>query len=372
MIVGIDAHAIGSGSAGNETYYDQLLKHLATAPTNGSRYVVYYTHLDAAARVPPSEKFHLKRLWPGTPFWRIPVGFPLEFRRQKLDVFHAQYMIPPFCKCKTVTTIPDIAYEHYPQFFSKFDVLRAKVLIRRSAERADHIITVSDYSKNDISSTYHIDPNRITVTYEGAGPDFFPRDNGECREQVARKYGIKAPFLLYVGRLQERKNLRRLLSAYARLRKQGAEEKLVLVGKKDWTSGGNIQMHVNSLELENSVIFTGYVPSADLPVFYNAAEAFVYPSVFEGFGLPVIEAMACGLPVLTSYGSSLEEVAGDAALLVDPMSEESIAEGLGKLLGDSSLKLSLGRAGLVRNATFSFERTAEQTIGVYEMLAGAA
>src|SRR5215471_6081586 len=169
MIVGIDAHAIGSGSAGNETYYDQLLKHLAAAPTNGSRYVVYYTYLDAATRVPASEKFHLKRLWPGTPLWRIPVGFPLEFRREKLDVFHAQYMIPPFCNCKTVTTIPDIAYEHYPQFFSKFDVLRARVLIRRSAERAGHIITVSDYSKNDISRTYHIDPNKITVTHEGAG-----------------------------------------------------------------------------------------------------------------------------------------------------------------------------------------------------------
>jgi glycosyltransferase involved in cell wall biosynthesis len=371
MIVGIDAHAIGSGSAGNETYYDQLLKHLAIAPTNGSRYVVYYTHLEAAARVPASEKFHLKRLWPGTPFWRIPFGFPLEFRREKLDVFHAQYMIPPFCNCKTVTTIPDIAYEHYPQFFSKFDVLRAKVLIRRSAELADHIITVSDYSKNDISRTYHIDPDRITVTHEGAGPDFFPRDKDECRERIARKYGIKTSFILYVGRLQERKNLRRLLSAYARLRKQGAGEKLVLVGKKDWESG-NVQEHLKSLDLKDSVIFTGYVPSADLPVFYNAAEAFVYPSIFEGFGLPVIEAMACGLPVLTSYGSSLEEVAGDAALLVDPMSEESIAEGLDKLLGDSSLRLSLGRAGLLRSATFSFEKTAEQTIGVYEMLTGAA
>jgi glycosyltransferase involved in cell wall biosynthesis len=371
MKIGIDAHAIGSGSSGNETYYAQLLKNLAAAPTNGSQYVVYYTHLAAAGLVPVSEKFHLKRIRPATPFWRIPVGFPLEFRREKLDVFHAQYMIPPFCRCKAVTTIPDIAYEHYPQFFSKFDVLRAKVLIRRSAERADHIITVSDYSKNDISRTYHIDPARITVTHEGAGSDFFPRDKDECREQIARKYGIKTSFILYVGRLQERKNLRRLLSAYARLKKEGADEKLVLVGKKDWGSG-NIQTHLKSLDLKDSVILAGYVPSADLPVFYNAAEAFIYPSIFEGFGLPVIEAMACGTPVLTSYGSSLQEVAGDAALLVDPMSEESITEGLGKLLGDSSLRLGLGRAGLLRSATFSFEKTAEQTIGVYEMLAGAA
>jgi glycosyltransferase involved in cell wall biosynthesis len=370
MRIGIDAHAIGSESSGNETYYEQLLKHLAIAPTNGTRYVVYYTHLAAEGRVPQNDKFHLKRLWPATPFWRIPIGFPLEFRKEKLDVFHAQYIIPPFCMCKTVTTIPDIAYEHYPEFFSRFYILRSKALIRSSAQRADHIITVSDYSRNDISRTYQVDPDRITVTYEGASLDFFPRNKDQCREQVARTYGIKAPFLLYVGRLQERKNLRRLLSAYAKVKKGGADGKLVLVGKKDWMSG-NIQTHVKSLELQDSVIFTGYVPSADLPVLYNAAEAFVYPSVFEGFGLPVIEAMACGLPVLTSYGSSLEEVAGNAALLVDPMSEESIAQGLDKLLGDSSLRLSLGQAGLARSATFSFQKTAEQTTAVYERLAGA-
>lgn len=371
MIVGIDAHAIGSGSAGNETYYEQLLRHLATASTNGSQYVVYYTHAGAARRVQPSDKFRWKRMRPGTPFWRIPVGFPLEFRRERLDAFHAQLIIPPFCGCKTITTIPDIAYEHYPQFFSKMETLRSKVLTRRSAERADHIITVSNYSKNDISSTYHIDPDRITVTYEGAGPEFFPRDKAECGRQVARKYNIDSCFLLYVGRLQERKNLRRLLLAYARLKKDGPIEKLVLVGKKDWMTG-NLEAHLESLQLERDVIFTGYVPSADLPFFYNAAEAFVYPSIFEGFGLPVIEAMACGVPVLTSYGSSLEEVAGDAAVLVDPMSEDSIAEGLRKLVGDRNLRLRLGQAGLARSEAFSFRKTAEQTVDVYQRVIGRA
>ena len=369
MRIGIDAHAIGSESAGNETYYEQLLKHLAAASTNGSHYVVYYTHQSAARRVPESERFHLKRIRPATRFWRIPIAFPLEFRREKLDVFHAQYIIPPLCNCKAVTTIPDIAYEHYPEFFSKFCNLWSKMLIRRSAERADHIITVSEHSKNDISTTYHIDPEKITVTYEGAGLEFFPRDKAACREQIAINYNVNDSFLLYVGRLQERKNLRRLLSAYARVKKDGINEKLVLVGKQDWVSG-NIQTHLQTLQLEHDVIFTGYVPSADLPIFYNAALAFVYPSIFEGFGLPVIEAMACGVPVLTSYGSSLEEVAGDAAVLVDPMSEESIAEGLRKLLGDTNLKLKLARAGLNRSATFSFQKAAQQTSGVYEMVAG--
>lgn len=370
MRIGIDAHAIGSQQSGNETYYEQLLKHLATIPTNGARYVIYYTNPGGAARIPASEKFCLKRLWPATPLWRVPIGFPLEFRREKLDVFHAQHIIPPFCNCKSVTTIPDIAHEHYPEFFTATYRLCFRGLIRRSAQRADHIITVSDYSKNDISTTYHIDPDRITVTYEGAGSDFFPRDKLECQQQVTRNYGIKAPFLLYVGRIQERKNLRRLLSAYARLNRESVDQKLVLVGKKDWMSE-SMEAHLKALDLKGRVVFTGYVPSVDLPVFYNAAEAFVYPSVFEGFGLPVIEAMACGLPVLTSYGSSLEEVSGDAALLVDPLSEESIAQGLRKLLGDHSLRLRLGRAGLARSAKFSFKNTADQTRGVYERLAGA-
>jgi glycosyltransferase involved in cell wall biosynthesis len=371
MRIGIDAHALGSGSSGNETYYQQLLQHLAKAATNGNQYVVYYTHPAGAKWVPSSEKLHLKRINPATPLWRIPVGFPLEFRKEKLDVFHAQHIIPPFCKCKTVTTIPDIAYEHFPDFFSRFETLRSKVLIRRSAKRADHIITVSDYSKMDIVKTYDIDPRKITVTYEGAGDQYFPSDKEKCREQIAAKYGVTAPFLLYVGRLQERKNLPRLLSAYARLRKEGVDEKLVLVGKKDWMFG-NIHAYVESLGLATSVTFTGYVPSADLPAFYNAAEVFVYPSIIEGFGLPVMEAMACGLPVLTSFGSSLEEIAGDAAVLVDPLSEESIAMGLGKLLGDLGLRVRLGQAGLVRSASLSFEKTAERTIEIYEMVAGSA
>jgi len=371
VIVGIDAHTLGSGSSGNETYYEQLLRHLAKAPRNGCRYVVYYTHPAGGRRVPASEAFHLKRLRLATPFWRIPCGFPLELRRQNLDVFHAQYIIPPFCKCKTATTIADIAYEHFPESFSRFGNLWSRVLIRRSAKRADHIITVSEYSKNDVAKTYHIDPRKITVTYEGAGDSYFPRDKGHCQAQIAAQYGVTTPFLLYVGRLQERKNLGRLVSAYARLRKEGLDEKLVLVGKKDLMFG-NIHAQVEALGVTTSVVFAGYVPPQDLPVFYNAAEAFVYPSIFEGFGLPVIEAMACGVPVLTSYGSSLEEVAGGAAVLVDPLSEEAIAKGIGKLVGDSGLRASLTQAGLMRSATFSFKKTAERTIRVYEMLAGAA
>ncbi len=368
MRVGIDAHAVGSGSSGNETYYQQLLDHLAKLPSNNSRYVIFYTHPLATQLIPASNKFRLKCMWPRTPLWRISIGFPLEFRTEKLDVFHAQFIIPPFTRCRTVTFIPDIAFEHYPGFFSRIEGARSRLLTRRSAERADQIITLSEFSRKDIAETYHVDPAKIAVTHCGAGPDYYPRDKARCQEQICEKYKIKGPFLLYVGRIQERKNLRRLISAFARLRKAGANEKLVLVGKKGWMTE-ELQSHVNSLALEDEIVLTGYVPSADLPVFYNAAEAFVYPSIFEGFGLPVIEAMSCGLPVLTSFGSSLEEVVGEAAVLADPLSEDSIASALAKLLGDPSFRERLGKAGLARSAAFSYQRMAEQTVAVYEKVA---
>ena len=370
MIVGIDAHAVGGRSSGNETYYEQLVKHLADSTAGGISYLVYYTHAVGATKIPVSEKIRIKRIRPSWPMVRIPCSFPLEFRREKVDVFHAQFIVPPFCKCKAVTTIPDIAYEHFPELFSSFETVRSKILIRRSAKLADHIITVSKYSKDDLVRTYDIDPHKITVTYGAASPVFRPRDSDSCKEQIHQKYGIDAPFFLYVGRLQARKNLPRLLRAFARLNSEGVKEKLVVVGKRDWMLE-SVAEQVKGLKLQQSVVFTGYVPSEDLPLFYGGAEVFLYPSIFEGFGLPVMEAMASGTPVMTSFGSSLEEIAGDAALLVDPYSEESIANGLRRLVSDAGLRALLRVNGLRRSSAFSYEQTAQRTIDVYKNVVGA-
>jgi glycosyltransferase involved in cell wall biosynthesis len=170
-----------------------------------------------------------------------------------------------------------------------------------------------------------------------------------------------------VGRIQARKNLLRLVDAYHLVRRQGVTAKLVLVGKKDWQSERLLEK-IKQLELEESVIFPGYVPSEDLPLFYNAAELFVFPSIFEGFGLPVIESMASGLPTITSFGSSLEEVAGDGALLIDPLDTGSLADTIGKALTDPQLRKQLSAKGLERSAQFERGMLAKKALEVYDSI----
>jgi glycosyltransferase involved in cell wall biosynthesis len=365
MNVGIDAHTLGSRSAGNESYCLQLLQNLATADYDSHRYVVYFTRHDGISDIPAVRHFAFKRIRPTSPFVRIPLSFPIEFKRENLDIFHAQYILPPCCNCRSVVSIHDIIFERFPQFFSTFERYRSKLLVPWSARRADHIITLSHFSKSEIVNAYDIDPDKISVIYEAPRAEFYPRDREEAAELLKTKYGIGSPFILYVGRLQARKNILRLVDAFARLANRGVAESLVLVGGKDWLAE-KILARVSQLSLAQRVKFTDYIDRADLPLFYSAAELFVFPSLCEGFGIPIVEAMACGVPVVTSSGSSLEEVAGPAAILADPYSMESIASAMERVLGDEALKQALREAGLKRAAMFCGRTKAAQTFAVYK------
>lgn len=362
--IGIDVHSLGGQQGGNETYYQELVKGLVALPS-AHELVLYYTKDAARQRVSANGHISLERLRPRHPLLRIPLTLPWRARMDRLDIFHAQHVIPPFIRCKTVTTIPDIAYEHFPEAFPRMQRIWMKQLIRSSAIKADHIITVSEYSKRDIARTYGVPEEKITVTYEGASEEFRPHDKEGAREKLARNYGIEEVFILYLGRLQGRKNLARVVEAYARVRAAGLPHKLVLAGKRD-TLFEPVLARIRELNMEDNVLLPGYVPAQDVPFFYSAADVFIYPSFFEGFGLPVVEAMACGVPVITSRGSSLEEVAGDAALLVDPLSEDSITSALLQILRDDQLRVRLRRAGLDRSKSFNFEKAAQQTMDVYE------
>jgi len=364
--IGIDIHSIGSRGGGNETYYHELVTALAEMPRQ-HHFVLYYTKDEVLARIRSRDCLTLVPLQPAHRSLRIPLTFPWRARLDQLDVFHAQYIVPPFLRCKTVTTIADISYEHFPDFFPVPLRASLKLLVPWSARRADHIITVSEHSKRDLVRCYGIGEEKITVTHEGAGPAFHPMDRGKAKKRLAQKYRLTSDFILYVGRLQARKNLQRLVSAYAAIRSAGFPHKLVLVGKAD-SLFEPVLARIQELELERDVLRPGYVSDEDLPHFYRAADVFIYPSFYEGFGLPIIEAMACGTPVITSRGSSLEEVAGDAALLIDPLSEQSIAEALKQVLGDPQLAQRLGQSGLRRSEKFSFKNAARQTIDVYEGL----
>jgi glycosyltransferase involved in cell wall biosynthesis len=364
--IGIDVHSIGSRSGGNETYYHELVKALAEAPRD-HHFVLYYTNESALNWIKPSANFSTVRLRPANRALRIPFTFAWRAQQDHLDVFHAQYIVPPFLRCRTVTTIADIAYERFPDFFPAHQRAAFKMLIPWSARRADHIITVSDHSKRDLVSSYSVPQEKVSVTYEGAAAGFIPLERSLAKQRLAAKYKLHENFILYVGRLQARKNLGQLVAAYAALRRSGCRHKLVLVGKAD-SLFGPVLAQVRAEGLDREVVLTGYVPDEDLPSFYSAADLFVYPSFYEGFGLPVVEAMACGVPVVTSKGSSLEELAGESALLVDPMDVKSIESAMGRVLSDAGLAERMVEDGLRRSRQFSFKNTASQTIDVYEHL----
>jgi glycosyltransferase involved in cell wall biosynthesis len=365
MRIAIDVHSLGTQSGGNETYFRQLLQGLAQDQSD-NQYSLFYTHPAAPSQGNGDPRFCFQSI-PKNPIVRICGVLPRILKKTRPDVFHCQYVQPPFAKTKTVLSIHDLAHEHFPEFFHPLEAVRMKTLVRWSARRADHIMTISEFSAADIAQRFGVPRERITVAYLAAAPEFHPRDKGLCQERLARMYGIDSPFILYVGRIQARKNLPRLVEAYARLRKQGLEAKLVLAGKKDWQSEQLLEK-IKELGLEACVIFPGFVPVDDLPLFYNAAEVFVFPSFFEGFGLPVVESMASGVPTITSFGSSLEEVAGDGALLVDPRDTGSIAEALGQLLGNPGLRSELASRGLKRSAEFKAGNLAKKALEVYRSL----
>jgi len=365
MRIAIDAHSIGSRAGGNETYFRELLRGLVLDQSD-NQYIVFQAGAAALTEVAGDRRFSLVPI-PKNPIVRMGITLPRLLRKLKPDVFHCQYVLPPFTRTKTVVTIHDLAHEHFPEFFPPLQGARMRRQVRSTARRADHITTVSKFSAGDIERTYGVPPEKISIAYQAPSERFRPRDKPTCREHLARTYGIDAPFLLYVGRIQQRKNLPRLVEALARLKLP--EMKLVIAGKQDWQAE-ILFAKVREFGLEASVVFPGYISDDDLPLFYNAAEVFVFPSVFEGFGLPVVESMASGVPTITSHGSSLEEVAGDGALLVDPLDVSSIADAIQQVLGSAELKDQLIKRGLRRSAQLKPENFSLKMLETYRTLAG--
>jgi glycosyltransferase involved in cell wall biosynthesis len=370
MKVGIDAHCLGQKKTGNETYTYGLVKHLAELERGGIDYTVYVSRgWESGADIGSSEWFRPKVIRPGNPLLRIPVGFAIQSRVQKLDVLHAQYLLPNHLRCRSVLTVHDVLYERFPEYFTKWHCYRHRIGVRWSCHRAGHVITVSEASKRDLVELYGLNPSRVSVTYPGPDACYKPMDRTEAATQVRKRYGIEGEFLLYVGAIQPRKNIPRLLSAFARVKaERKLPHKLVIVGPRAWMAGSAFEALENNRS-KRDVIVTGYVPRDDLRYFYNAAEAFVYVSLCEGFGLPIIEAMACGAPTVTSLGSSLEEVAGPAAILVDAKDEEAIACAIDKVVSDSELRAQLREKGLARSKQFSCHRMALETQEIYRRLA---
>jgi len=368
MHIAIDAHSVGTQLGGNVTYITSLIEALAEIDKS-NQYTLYVTMPEAVERYTGRwDNFNVRRTLPHTPLIRIPITLALELRRRPVDLLFVQYTAPLFAPCKVVTTIHDISYEHLPETFNRRSRFQMKLTIRHTARHADHVIASSEYSRQDVIDTYQLRPEKVTAIPLAAPASYKPVTDQSRLNLIREKYSIKGDFILGVGSIHPRKNLSRLISAYAALVKRRDDvPALMLVGKKGWLSDETF----NAKELSglgDRVRFTGFVPDEDLPPLYSAAKIFVYPSFFEGFGLPPLEAMQCGTPVITGNRTSLPEVVGDAGLQVDPFQIDAIADAIEKVLSDEKLSSELSERGLKRAEKFSWGSTARQTLAVFERI----
>jgi glycosyltransferase involved in cell wall biosynthesis len=369
--IAIDAHSVGTQLGGNESYATNLIEALAEIDQT-NLYTLYVTKPVAIERFKNRwPNFQVRQTLPHTPLVRIPLTLSTELRRHPVDLLHVQYTAPPFAPCPVVTTIHDLAFEHLPETFNRRSWMQLRLTVRRTARRAAHIITVSDYSRRDISRTYGIDPELITVTPEAAPLNFAPITNETELRRIRETYGIQGDYILSLCSIQPRKNLVRLIEAYSCLRRVSPEVKLpqlVLAGKRGWLENETFRAAERDA-LGRDILFTGYVPEHDLVGLYSGAICFVYPSYFEGFGLPVVEAMQCGVPVIAGNRTSLPEIVGEAGLLFDPFDTAELVKALTRVLDDSAYRAELRIKGLERAKDFNWKTTAQLTLKAYQRAA---
>ena len=378
MHIAIDAQALSYKiKAGITAYTKSLLTSLASVDSE-NRYTIYLKsspYEDLSVR---KDNFRIKevnvpqrRIFGADVFflYRLHILLPLELIRDRPDIFFSPVgCLPLYCPCKTVATIHDVTPLVSKDFFTTQARISYKLHTSHTIKRADRIITISECTKKDIISFFHADPDKISVVYAAHDPkQYYPRVDLAQRMEIMQRYHINTNYILYVGTLEPRKNIARLIEAFSLVKKWGLGHKLVIAGQKGWL----YEMIVGSVQrfgLQNEVIFTGYVNEADVPVLMSNADVFVFPSLYEGFGLPPLEAMACGTPVITSNVASLPEVVGDAAILVNPRDVFEMATAMHRVLSDAAIQLQMRQKGLERAKLFSGEKEAQQILEVFENL----
>ncbi len=357
MRVLLDAHMLGQREGGNETYVAGLLDGFAELGPTAAQITALYS----PGYTPRPGPHAAAQLADRSDVRRLLFALPVAARRSAADVVHVTYNAPFQLTGATVVTVHDVIYRRYPAYFSPRVRLLLNTLLPLSMRRADLVITDSEASRHEIAHYYPAVAEKVRVVPIAAGPvASTPPDVAAAESLTGGR-----PFVLAVGTLQPRKNIARLVEAYIRLRQAGVTDaRLVVVGQAAWQSSPIQRMAAES-PFAGDIIFPGYLDDATVAALYRRCTAFVYPSLYEGFGLPVLEAMACGAPVITSNLSSLPEVAGDAALLVDPHSVEAIGTALAQLIERPELRAELRRRGAQRAAQFSWERTARGVLEVY-------
>lgn len=364
MRIGIDAHYVGVRHGGNELYFENLLSHLSRIARPEDEYFVFSYRLAGRQRLAGASLTHLP-LRVRSVYWQRAVEIPYYCRRLDLDVLHVPFNFLPAFRARKVVTIHDVAFLELPRAYAPVERARMKWLTRFAARHADHLLTLSEFSRRSIVEHYGVDEARITVAPCAVDRDLFRPLEPEARMAALRRAGVGFDYFLFVGAIQERKNLLALLRAFDMVRGRRRDDlHLILVGRHGWR-GGEVFRFLEEKGLRTVVHHFEAVDTEILVALYNDALAFVFPSLCEGFGMPVLEAMSCGCPVVCSNAAALPETFGDAALAFDPREPEQLAAQLERVLDDGALRADLVRRGFANVERFSWERTAEVVDRVY-------
>ncbi len=370
-LVGLNAQLLSGAasyrSAGIHQYIDRLVHYLPAF----SDQVEFIIFANRQARL-PAEKARVRvTAWPThRPLARIvweQLAQPLWARLEDLELLHGlAFVLPVIRQCPTVVTVYDLSFAYFPAWFQGANAAYLRLFTRLSCQTASRVIAISESTRRAVMRLYGVPAERVDVALPGVDAAFctLPQDQVEA---FRRERNLPDTFILHVGTLEPRKNHLALLKAFAQLLAFDLPcptLQLVCVGGNGWLYD-EIYAAVERLNLQERVTFAGYTPAHELPLWYNAAALFVYPSLYEGFGMPVLEAMACGAPVITSNVSSLPQAAGDAGLLVSPESTDELAAAMRQLLANVDLRRQLSEAGKAHAAEFRWERTAQQTMSAY-------
>jgi glycosyltransferase involved in cell wall biosynthesis len=369
MAIYIDISAAVHGRAGLGRYAESLAR--ALVQEYPERFALFYNRDRETSPLAGLERVPTQTVRAGYKPWRMAVwlgqllGLGFERLVPEAELYHAtEHLLLPLRRVPTVLTVHDLIYHLFPEYHKPLNYWFLNWAMPLFVRRARAVISVSESTKQDLMRCYGVHPDKITVIYEAAAPHFRPA-SPEAVAAVRARYGLPEDFILAVGTIEPRKNLSRLLDAVQRLRQKGDDARLVMVGSKGWLYEGFFR-HLEELQLGDAVLLPGYVPDADLPAVYSAAKIFILPSLYEGFGLEVLEAMACGTAVVCSRTSSLPEVGGDAAHYFDPTDVEGMEEAIGAMWHDEALQAEMARRGLAQAARFSWAQAAEETMAVYQ------
>jgi glycosyltransferase involved in cell wall biosynthesis len=367
MRFAVDAHAIGRHLTGNEVYIRSLLDAFG-AQRQECEFIAYVSAENAWQHLPPGVQ---ARRVAANPFLRLGCDLSMKVRQDRPDLLHVQYTAPIGCPVPIVVSVHDVSFLEHPEYFTRSRARQLQWTVRRTVKRAARILTVSDFSRSAILKVYgDLDEDQVVVVPNAGGSEFRPVSRESAAAVVRDRFGVAERFVLSVGDLQPRKNQIGLIRAFVRLVQAFPQlpHHLLLVGKETWFAE-RVREAARNSGVADRIRFTGFVSDSDLLQLYNACDLFVFPSFYEGFGLPALEAMACGRAVTCSNTSALPEVVDGAAILFDPYSVDEMVRAMADLLRDPQLRTRMERLGSQRAAHFSWQKSANRTLDVYREVA---